>query len=212
MYACLADFWFCLHDLLSKDSAPAWVQAVGSVLAICVAVAIPAWQHRSARCDTKREQFLQARSLIFGVSAELLEIEAAHQNAERVFAEAQNLGQGTGRAVREFIGRANIVVPPMLLNAMDRFYLLGEPAALTLPQLVTITLQYERKLAQIISGISCTERQYSLAGGDVGFAESLAPLVQHINVIRTLLQQADAELHGFDIVNARATITAAAGR
>ena len=97
MYACLADFWFCLHDFLSKDSAPAWVQAVGSVLAICVAVAIPAWQHRSARRDTKKEQFLQARSLIFGVSAELFKIEAAHQNAERVFAEAQNLGHNSDK-------------------------------------------------------------------------------------------------------------------
>ena len=133
--------------------AAAWVQAVGSVLAILVAVAIPAWQRHTARSDRQKEQLLQARSLLFGVSAELVEIEAAHQNAERIFAQAQGMGQGSGRAVRDFIGQANIAVPPMLLAGMDRFYLLGEPAGITLPQLVTVTLQYERKLAQIINAI-----------------------------------------------------------
>jgi hypothetical protein len=173
--------------------AAAWVQAVGSVLAILVAVAIPAWQRHTARSDRQKEQLLQARSLLFGVSAELVEIEAAHQNAERIFAQAQGMGQGSGRAVRDFIGQANIAVPPLLLAGMDRFYLLGEPAGITLPQLVTVTLQYERKLAQIINGISPTVTA-------VGFAESLAPLGQHINVIRTILQQANIELQPFDIV------------
>jgi hypothetical protein len=173
--------------------AAAWVQAVGSVLAILVAVAIPAWQRHTARSDRQKEQFLQARSLLFGVSAELLEIEAAHQNADRIFAQAQGMGRGTGRAVREFIERANIVVPPMLLNGMDRFYLLGEPAGLTLPELVSITRQYERTLARIVAGISP-------AATDVGFAESIAPLREHLNVIRPLLQQANSELQPFDIV------------
>jgi len=173
--------------------AAAWVQALGSVLAILVAVAIPAWQRHTARSDRQREQFLQARSLLFGVSAELVEIEAAHQNAEAVFARAQGMGRGTGRAVREFIQHANIVVPPLLLNGMDRFYLLEEPAGLTLPELVSITLQYERNFARIVAGISP-------AATDVGFAESVAPLAQHLNLIRTLLQQATTELQPFDIL------------
>src|SRR3954454_6107376 len=102
----------------------AWVQAVGSVLAICVAIAIPAWQRWTARSDAIRERNLEARSLVFGVSAELLEMEAAHRNAAGVFARAACLGRSSGRAVKELIGQANIAVPPMLLNAMDRFYLL----------------------------------------------------------------------------------------
>jgi hypothetical protein len=135
-------------------NAAAWVQAIGSVLAILVAVAIPAWQRYTARADRRKEQLLQARSLLFGVDAELVEIEAAYQHAQLIFTQAQCMGRGSGRAVREFIGQADITVPPMLLAGMDRFYLLGEPAGITLPQLVTVTLQYERKLSQIIKGIA----------------------------------------------------------
>ncbi len=175
--------------------AAAWVQAVGSVLAILIAVAIPAWQRHTARTDRQQEQFLQARSLLFGVSAELVELIADHESAKNQFAQAKGMGRGSGEAVRGFIGRANIAVPPMLLAGMDRFYLLGEPAALTLPQLVTVTLQYERKLLQIINGIAPT-----VTG--LGFADSLAPLREHVNLIGTLLQQLETELKRFDIVEA----------
>jgi len=190
--------WSLLHDFLSKDSAPAWVQAIGSVIAIGVAVAIPAWQHRTARRDAKNEQFLQARSLVFGVSAELLEIEAALEKAEGAFTRAQSIGQVSSHAAKEYIGQTHIEIHPMLLKGMDRFYLLGEPAGLTLPQLVSITLQHERQLAKIVSGLP----PGSIAGTTISLYDTIAPLHEHVKVIRTLLQQINSELHQFDIVKA----------
>ncbi|MCI2243257.1 hypothetical protein L3067_01360 [Xanthomonas sp. PPL568] len=52
------------HAVTSKPiDWPAWVQAVGSVVAICAAVLIARWQRISEQLDTQREHALQARSL-----------------------------------------------------------------------------------------------------------------------------------------------------
>lgn len=54
---------------------PAWLQAVGSLLALCVAIAAPALQRRSARKDTRIEQARERKErlerLIAGVRAEV---------------------------------------------------------------------------------------------------------------------------------------------
>jgi hypothetical protein len=67
--------WNWLTCALSADSAPAWVQAIGSIAAILVAVAVPAWQRRSALRDARNEKTMldkeHLRRLITGVRAEI---------------------------------------------------------------------------------------------------------------------------------------------
>ncbi|WP_057921134.1 hypothetical protein [Lysobacter capsici] len=52
---------------LSQTLWAAWVQAVGSVLAIAVAIAVPFWQHRKDRGDRAADKKLRARSLALAV-------------------------------------------------------------------------------------------------------------------------------------------------
>lgn len=60
---------------LSGETAPAWVQAVGSVLAILAAVAVPAWQRQTTLRDQKVEKDHQDKShlqrLVAGLRAEI---------------------------------------------------------------------------------------------------------------------------------------------
>jgi hypothetical protein len=73
-----------MWEWLSKDAAPAWVQAIGSVAAILVAVAVPAWQRLSALRDAKIEKDRQEkellRRLVTGLRAE---VNAAMETAKR---------------------------------------------------------------------------------------------------------------------------------
>lgn len=66
---------------------PAWVQAVGSVLAICAAILIARWQRISEQLDAQREHALQARSL----GAVLMrDIKRFRENLERGIAKAES--------------------------------------------------------------------------------------------------------------------------
>jgi hypothetical protein len=49
---------------LSNSEWAAWVQAVGSVLAILIAVAVPYWQRRTARDDEKEQNEKRASALL----------------------------------------------------------------------------------------------------------------------------------------------------
>ncbi len=45
-----------LFDVFTPESAPAWVQAIGSIVAILVAVALPTWQRSATRRDAEKDQ------------------------------------------------------------------------------------------------------------------------------------------------------------
>jgi hypothetical protein len=73
-----------ISSWLSNANAPAWVQAVGSVLAILVAVLLPAWQRskslRDAAADHARQEREHLHRLTTGLRAE---INAALVTADR---------------------------------------------------------------------------------------------------------------------------------
>ncbi len=48
--------WVSIGDWLSRADAPAWVQAIGSLLGILIAVCVPAWQ----RWDQRKSDLLDA--------------------------------------------------------------------------------------------------------------------------------------------------------
>jgi hypothetical protein len=80
---------------------PAWVQAVGSLLALGVAIAAPALQHRSARKDARvqraRERKERLERLIAGLRAEVsavVETARMHREiAERTLSQLENAKQ-----------------------------------------------------------------------------------------------------------------------
>lgn len=56
---------------LGAEAQAAWVQAIGSVVAIALAVAVPAYQHWSATRKERRQLDLRARSLGLAILADL---------------------------------------------------------------------------------------------------------------------------------------------
>ena len=73
-----------MWEKLTAEVAPAWVQAIGSIIAILVAVAVPAWQRWSALRDAKIEKERQKTEQLWRlVTALRAEIEAAVNAAER---------------------------------------------------------------------------------------------------------------------------------
>jgi len=52
--------WTCLGPLKPFD-APAWIQAVGSLIAIGIAIAVPAWTAASARADRRAKEVAQVK-------------------------------------------------------------------------------------------------------------------------------------------------------
>jgi hypothetical protein len=82
---------------------PAWVQAIGSIIAILVAVAVPAWQRNSARKDARTERLAQekahVRRLVMALRAEIAPsvetanmIEVAIRGALAALADARTQG------------------------------------------------------------------------------------------------------------------------
>ena len=73
--------WSWLPDALNAESAPAWVQAVGSIVAILVAVAVPWRQRKLMIADVRREEIRREkdffRRLTSALSVEINEAVAA---------------------------------------------------------------------------------------------------------------------------------------
>lgn len=90
----------------SDPNAPAWVQAIGTIVAVLIAVAVPAWQRHSARKDAKAERAREAKErlerLVAALRAEVsaaVEAAAMHlETAERTFSQIETAKQ-EGRVV-----------------------------------------------------------------------------------------------------------------
>jgi hypothetical protein len=90
----------------SDPNAPAWVQAVGTIVAILIAIAVPAWQRHATRKDVKIERARDAKErlerLVAGLRAEVsaaVEAAAMHrETAERTQGQIERAKQ-EGRLV-----------------------------------------------------------------------------------------------------------------
>ena len=69
---------------LSDPSAPAWVQAVGTIIALAFAIGIPVWQRSRSLRDARAEQARQTKQHLKRITAGLrAEIGAALEAADR---------------------------------------------------------------------------------------------------------------------------------
>lgn len=109
-----------LSSWVTSSNAPAWVQAVGSVLAIFIAIIVPAWQRRANLKDAKlqraRDEKERLRRLVAGLRAEIDAAIAAatsyREIAERTLAQTEV----ARRAGREII---NTDLPPNSVQLTD---------------------------------------------------------------------------------------------
>jgi len=102
-----------------KKDLPAWVQAIGSIAAICVAVAVPAWQRAQQRSDQNLAAMLQAKSMALAL------FEAT--NAFRDLAEFNLRLLKSQGAMYDDGYQASLPIPDDLLDSKRELHLMGEP-------------------------------------------------------------------------------------
>lgn len=101
--------------------APAWVQAIGSIVAILVAIAVPAWQRFQQRADARYVDDLKARSLASVIFRGAKELDQEIRDAlNRLEVACQ---QDRQRAV------LYVSIPEIVYDHKDRLYILGEPGS-----------------------------------------------------------------------------------
>jgi hypothetical protein len=142
-------FWSSLLSWLCDPGAPAWVQAVGSVIAVLIAVWIPARQRRNslrdASTDRQRQEKEHLKRLTTGLRAEIdaaLEWTKRRQQAIEPVLKGLQDARASGVAIkREPIQPGSIVVtdaivyraiaselgrlPPELIRSVVLFYTLA---------------------------------------------------------------------------------------
>lgn len=137
--------------LLNKETLPAWVQAVGSIVAIFVAIGVPTslWRRDKHRAEVDRR--LKARAMAHLLWPELLELKAdvsgrlKDLNALRITAPSFHPPDTKA----EKLAKIRVRLTPELERNVDAMYLFGEALGTTLLQLVAILSQYSRLLARI---------------------------------------------------------------
>jgi hypothetical protein len=164
-----------------------WAQAIGAILVVIVAIWVPARQRRTARADAERERRLRARSLLILIGPELLELRVDIERALRALSDRETFELQSGFLLENL----TVDLPPLIARNIDELYLFGEPAGLTLQQLVSVVLQHGRmrKTAEERAGTRTGESVETLQ-------TSFRP---HIELMKRLIDEADEELKPFDI-------------
>jgi len=103
-----------------KD-APAWVQAVGSIAAILVAIAVPAWQRSEQRADAKYADELRARSLASVIFRPVKNFQTEIEQSFQWLEDARQRGRKQATLY--------VVMPEELADRKEQLHLLGEPGS-----------------------------------------------------------------------------------
>lgn len=177
---CFAAGAFFVWALMSGESRtatavpkdlPAWVQAIGSIAAILVAVSVPYWQRKQEIHDKRAQESLVARS--YGLVL-LRELEKMGERIERDIAEFEN----DANAV--MIGTNKDTIPQALWERGESLHLLG-PAG-----------------GYAISAIHAIHRAraYRERPGIWVYDENFAPFLQCMYEARSFCHQAIASVKG----------------
>src|SRR5208337_2925626 len=106
--------------MFTAESAPAWVQAIGSIIAILVAIALPAWQRWASRRDAKEDQ--EQREIEYSkrlVVALRAEIEFAVEAAGRQYSVAKDTLAAVNKSQQ--MGAGVIDRGPLSMNMLVSF-------------------------------------------------------------------------------------------
>jgi hypothetical protein len=99
---------------MRTESAPGWVQAVGSVVAIAIAIAVPAWQAHSAEADHRRRRHQR-------LTIELIGLDDLVHEMHDTMAELKSF-IASYKALKIFMDRDEVRLTDWLgrLNAIDK--------------------------------------------------------------------------------------------
>lgn len=115
--------WGMVPELLKGPNAPAWVQAVGSVLAICVAILVPYYLHANEKLHQALKDELRARSFALALLPHAQKLAMQLRSARLV---ANDFDAPDGPDLEEASRIA--AVPDSLQDRVTQLHELGEPA------------------------------------------------------------------------------------
>jgi hypothetical protein len=174
-----------MDSLVQLFSSPAWVQAIGAIIALAVAIYVPNSLHKKevARADAERR--LKARALAVAIFPELLEIQVKLDRALDII--SNKLVTDLGSRVQFHLDQMKIETPPILRSSLDNLYLLGDAAGVPLMQLISVSEQYERLREKATIGI--------IPGVQLDPSDIKKALQPHLEVIGRLVGEAEQGLH-----------------
>lgn len=147
--ACVLAIWLFfgnLSALLQDQNAPAWVQAIGSILAIVVAVAVPAFQHeRDQARQRQQEQLEHTRvvSLILDCAEELKsEVHEAGSTNHRVKQAGLN-------GIDDALLRAMVIRVTVLQDQLNSFI----PSQMPSPQAFRLLKRLQKRVDRLIEDV-----------------------------------------------------------
>jgi hypothetical protein len=122
----------------------AWFQAVGAIVAVGVAIWVPAYQHKVARDDAEKDRRLKARSLALRMLPTLLDLDS---HVKQAIQKTQTISLAMpGPVIIQLVGDATVGIPQELVDDADQLYLLGEKAGFPTQQLLAFLGQHTRVL------------------------------------------------------------------
>jgi hypothetical protein len=171
-------------QFISSANAPAWVQAIGAIIALVVAICVPNSLHRKEVARANTERRLRTRALAVAIYPDLLEIEAKLERVLGII--TTQLVTGMGSQVQIQLNQMKIEIPSILRGSLDNLYMLGEPAGVTLMQLIAISEQYERMREKSTMGI--------VPGAKLDPSDIKKNLQPHLDTMRRLAAEAEQAL------------------
>lgn len=129
--------WIELHPGLA-----AWLQAIGSLVAIGIAIWVPARYHKLARSAAANEHKLRTRTLVNLLGPALWEFRAAIDDVIRVLGAPHPANSPSARL--QLLHDTQIALPPFLLRDMNEFSLFGDGEGPTLVALIAAVEEYDR--------------------------------------------------------------------
>lgn len=127
----------------------AWVQAISAIIAIAVAIWVPARQAYNARVAADRERSLKAKSMATAIYPSLIELR--HRMEAVIDGWAKFSPLVTPTHIQYTPGMAEpltVELPPILESGVEEFYVLGEPAAPDVLFLLSLVRNYQRTFSE----------------------------------------------------------------
>jgi hypothetical protein len=120
----------------------AWLQAIGSLVAIGIAIWVPARYHKLARSAAATEHKLRTRTLVNLLGPALWEFRAAIDDVIRVLGAPHPANSPNARL--QLLHDTQVALPPFLLRDMNEFSLFGDGEGPTLVALIAAVEEYDR--------------------------------------------------------------------
>lgn len=133
---------------MTNSDWAAWMQAIGSIVAIGIAFAVPWWQTRAARQDQKAEHDRRRAGLLMMIHPELTDLKSwSRRSRERV----NTVLQSDGLKIR--IQRVDLIpeMPEMMDRFADQLVLLGDETATDIIESVALIRSLHRTGIEFLS-------------------------------------------------------------